>query len=71
MGLTAAPPRRRSLQASLADLNRQMAAKGEAALPLDRFRPNLAVSGAQAWEEDSWAALRVGGGGGDGVEFDK
>lgn len=56
------------LQASLGELNRQLAYKGEGELPLDRFRPNLAVRGAAAWAEDRWAALRVGA---DGVEFDK
>lgn len=42
--------------ASLDDLNNRLAAP----VPMDRFRPNLVVSGAKAWEEDSWARIRVG-----------
>lgn len=43
--------------ASLDDLNNRLAAP----VPMDRFRPNLVVSGAEAWEEDSWARIRIGG----------
>ncbi|AQS84240.1 MAG: MOSC N-terminal beta barrel domain-containing protein [Acetobacter aceti] len=42
--------------ASLDDLNRRL----DAPVPMDRFRPNLVVSGAKAWEEDSWARIRIG-----------
>ncbi|MCE0745247.1 MOSC domain-containing protein [Acetobacter sicerae] len=42
--------------ASLDDLNNRLAAP----VPMDRFRPNLVVSGAEAWEEDSWARIRIG-----------
>lgn len=55
--------------ASLEDLNSQLAAKGEATLPINRFRPNFVVAGAQPWQEDAWAALRIGSGEG-GVAFD-
>lgn len=55
--------------ASLDDLNSQLAAKGEAALPINRFRPNFVVGGAQPWQEDAWAGLRIGSGEG-GVAFD-
>lgn len=55
--------------ASLDDLNKQLAAKGETALPINRFRPNFVVAGAQPWQEDSWAGLRLGSGDG-GVAFD-
>ena len=27
---------------------------------MDRFRPNLVVSGTDAWEEDTWSTIRVG-----------
>lgn len=40
---------------SLADLN----AKMERALPMNRFRPNLVVQGAPAWDEDEWTLLRA------------
>lgn len=43
--------------ASLDDLNNRLATP----VPMDRFRPNLVVSGAEAWEEDSWARIRIGG----------
>lgn len=41
---------------SLDDLNAQMPAP----LPMDRFRPNIVVSGASAWAEDGWKKLRAG-----------
>lgn len=55
-------------QASLDDLNRQLAFAGEAGLPMNRFRPNLVVRGARAWAEDGWRRLAVGAGAG-AVEF--
>jgi uncharacterized protein YcbX len=47
-------------EASLADLNRRLAAKGHAALPMNRFRPNLVVSGDQPFGEDHWGEVQVG-----------
>jgi hypothetical protein len=46
--------------ASLADLNARLAGKGHAALPMNRFRPNLVVSGTSAFAEDGWQELRIG-----------
>ncbi|TNF25820.1 MAG: MOSC domain-containing protein [Deltaproteobacteria bacterium] len=43
-------------EASLADLNARMAAP----LPMNRFRPNLVVSGSEPWAEDGWKKIRVG-----------
>lgn len=43
-------------EASLYDLQQRCAA----GIRLEQFRPNLAVTGARAWEEDSWARVRVG-----------
>jgi uncharacterized protein YcbX len=43
-------------EASLADLNRRAGTD----LPMNRFRANLVVRGAQAWEEDNWREFRVG-----------
>ena len=48
-------------EASLADLNDRLAARGEDALPMNRFRPNLVVSGCPAYAEDTWPRLRIGG----------
>lgn len=39
-------------QASLDDLNARLAAKGAPAIPIDRFRPNVVVTGLDAYEED-------------------
>ncbi len=46
--------------ASLADLNRRLAAAGRAALPMDRFRPNVVVDGIEAFEEDYVESLEAG-----------
>ncbi|BAC91022.1 MOSC domain-containing protein [Gloeobacter violaceus] len=43
-------------EASLADLNTRLAEP----LPMDRFRPNLVVTGCEAYAEDTWPAVRVG-----------
>ncbi|WP_130834610.1 YcbX family protein [[Erwinia] mediterraneensis] len=42
--------------ASLTDLQRRC----PASVRLTQFRPNLVVSGAPAWDEDSWAEVRFG-----------
>lgn len=47
-------------EASLSDLNTRLAAKGHPALPMNRFRPNLVVSGAAPFAEDGWGEIRVG-----------
>jgi uncharacterized protein YcbX len=47
-------------QASLDDLNRRLAAQGRAALPMDRFRPNLVIADAEAHDEDHAASLTAG-----------
>ena len=46
--------------ASLDDLNERLAAKGEGALPMNRFRPNLVVDGLDAYDEDHLDTLAVG-----------
>ncbi|OLZ47002.1 MOSC domain-containing protein [Streptomyces amritsarensis] len=33
----------------------------EGPLPMDRFRPNVVVSGAAAWAEDGWQRIAIGG----------
>ena len=44
-------------QASLADLNARLAAP----LPMNRFRPNLVVTGSAPFAEDDWRYIKVGG----------
>jgi uncharacterized protein YcbX len=44
-------------EASLADLNARLAKP----LPMDRFRPNLVVSGSPAFAEDRWRRIVIGG----------
>jgi len=48
-------------QASLDDLNSRL----ETPVPINRFRPNLVVSGCEPFAEDNWRRIRVGE-----VEFD-
>jgi hypothetical protein len=38
--------------ASLADLNQRLQARGQAAVTMARFRPNLVLTGLAAWDED-------------------
>jgi uncharacterized protein len=45
---------------SLDDLNARLAAKDHPALPMNRFRPNLVVSGSVAYAEDRWKEVRIG-----------
>ncbi len=44
-------------QASLDDLNRRL----EQPVPMDRFRPNIVIAGGDAFQEDAWKAIRIGG----------
>jgi hypothetical protein len=43
-------------EASLADLNARL----EVPLPMNRFRPNLVVTGAPPYSEDEWGRFRIG-----------
>ncbi|MBB5216563.1 MOSC domain-containing protein [Parapusillimonas granuli] len=47
-------------QASLDELNRQLAAKGEPPVPMNRFRPNIVLQGLEPYEEDYLSAVRIG-----------
>ncbi|MCC6380377.1 MAG: MOSC domain-containing protein [Burkholderiales bacterium] len=48
-------------QASLDHLNAKLAARGAAALPMNRFRPNLVLEGLDAHDEDHLDTIDVGG----------
>jgi len=43
-------------EATLADLNGRL----ESTVPMNRFRPNLVISGAEALEEDNWTSVKIG-----------
>lgn len=43
--------------ASLRDLQQRC----PASVNMTQFRPNIVISGAQAWEEDTWEVIRIGG----------
>jgi uncharacterized protein YcbX len=47
-------------EASLADLNDRLISRGEESVPMNRFRPNLVISGSRAFAEDSWKSLSIG-----------
>ncbi|MFN7012054.1 MAG: MOSC domain-containing protein [Allorhizobium sp.] len=47
--------------ASLAALNADMAAHGEDAVGMERFRPNIVIETEQSWAEDHWAAIEIAG----------
>jgi uncharacterized protein len=47
-------------EASLQELNRRMQQKGAPTLSMDRFRPNLVLSGLEAYEEDYIDTLTLG-----------
>lgn len=46
-------------EATLAELNGKLEAAGRLAVPMDRFRPNIVVSGFPAGAEDEWSQLSV------------
>jgi uncharacterized protein len=43
-------------EASLADLNQRL----DEPVPMNRFRPNLVVSGCDAFDEDNWQLIKIG-----------
>ena len=47
-------------QASLDDLNTKLTSIGKAAVPMDRFRPNLVIAGGDAFQEDHWRSITIG-----------
>ncbi|MBX3736481.1 MAG: MOSC N-terminal beta barrel domain-containing protein [Candidatus Didemnitutus sp.] len=47
-------------EASLADLNDRIVESGGEPVPMERFRPNVVVSGAAPFAEDDWPRVRGG-----------
>jgi uncharacterized protein len=47
-------------ESSLDDVNTQLLRHGRAALPMNRFRPNIVLGGVNAYEEDYAETLRIG-----------
>lgn len=47
-------------QASLDELNRRLAERGAAAVPMNRFRPSIVIEGLEPNEEDYLAGLSIG-----------
>lgn len=47
-------------EGSLADLNQRLRGRGQSSVPMNRFRPNLVISGTEAFAEDGWRELRIG-----------
>jgi uncharacterized protein YcbX len=48
-------------QASLDELNQQLLAKGQAAVPINRFRPNIVLQGLPPYDEDYLSGMRING----------
>jgi uncharacterized protein YcbX len=48
------------LQENLCDLNARLSGAGEAELPMNRFRPNIVLSGGgAAWSDDDWHSITI------------
>jgi uncharacterized protein YcbX len=47
-------------EGSLDALNERLIARGSEPLPMNRFRPNIVVSGAAPFAEDGWKRIRIG-----------
>ena len=47
-------------QGSLDELNLRLQQRGEPAVPMQRFRPNIVVAETRPFEEDRWQHIRIG-----------
>lgn len=47
--------------ATLADLNDRLVARGEEPVPMNRFRPSIVVEGCAPFAEDTWGRISVNG----------
>ncbi|KUL84338.1 hypothetical protein ZTR_06315 [Talaromyces verruculosus] len=45
--------------ASITELNERLTQKGEKAITIERFRPNIIVKGNRAWSEDKWLTVQI------------
>jgi uncharacterized protein len=48
-------------QSSLQELNSRLTQKGEDAITIERFRPNIIIKGDVPWSEDNWKTVRING----------
>ena len=46
---------------SLKALNADLKAHGDGSVGMERFRPNIVIDTEEAWPEDRWAAIEIGG----------
>lgn len=56
-------------QASLDDLNVRLNSKGAPSIPMDRFRPNVVLTGLDAYEEDYVESLHIDGAADEAVQL--
>jgi uncharacterized protein YcbX len=47
-------------EASLAELNRRLEERGKTPVPMSRFRPNVVMTGCDAFAEDEWKTIQIG-----------
>ena len=48
-------------ESSLDEINRRLKLKNRPSINMNRFRPNIVIKGAAAFEEDTWKAIKING----------